>query len=216
MLTPNKEIYLQINPSGYKMMRMRDQNKMLAQLKPKVLARDHNTCQFCAYTGIPAQMLVVNLDGNYNNNDINNLICSCSICSRCVLLGSFEAEGDQNSVERLIICNELSQTQLNHLYRVLLVSMSDPNLEHYEVAKSIFRSLRSRANLVDDLFGANTSDTRVFVQLVLDSGISQHANLRPILNNLRYFPTRHSFKKEWPLWREQLKHLISKDINIKL
>lgn len=209
-----RELYLQINPSGWKMMRMRDRNKAFTSTLLKILQRDNNTCQFCGFAGIQKQMYVVNIDGNYNNNVANNMCCSCSICTRCVLLGSFEAGDEQDSVERLIICNELSQVQLNHIYRVLLTSMANPSLGQAEVAKTLFRSLRNRANLVDELFGANASDTRVFSQAVFDSGISEHKNLRHILQNLRYLPTRNSFYKEWPLWKNQLKSQLATDIKM--
>lgn len=210
-----RELYLQINPSGLRMMRMRDRHRIFTPIKTKILSRDNLTCQFCGFKASLQQMNVVNLDGNYNNNNIQNLCTACSICSRVMLIGSFEAVNDQDSVERLIICNELSQVQLNHLYRVLLTSMSDATLEQAEVAKTVFRSLRNRAALVDDMFGKNTSDTRVFVQSIFDSGVSNHDNLRAILRNLRYFPTRYSFHDEWPLWRHQLKEQISTDIKIR-
>jgi len=211
-----KELYLQINPSGWKMMRMRDRHKAFAPVRSKILSRDNNTCVYCGFAGQSNQMYVVNYDGNYNNNQISNLFTACSVCTRCVLIGSYETTDDQDSVERLIICAELTQVQLNHLYRVLLVSMSDPMLEQCEVAKTIFRSLRNRANLVDEMFGKNASDTRVFTQSILDSGVSTHENLRGILQNLRYLPTRHSFHKEWPLWKTQLRDKISEEIKIKL
>jgi intracellular multiplication protein IcmJ len=210
-----RELYLQINPSGLRMMKMRDRHDAFASTKTKILARDNITCQFCGFKGIEQQMNVVNLDGNYNNNSVQNLCIACSICSRAMLLGSFEAANEQDSVERLIICNELSQVQLNHLYRVLLTSMSDATLEQCEIAKTIFRSLRNRAVLVDEMFGKNASDTRVFAQSVFDSGVSSHNNLRVILQNLRYFPTRHSFYEEWPLWKKQLREQVSNDIKIR-
>ncbi len=208
------ELYLQINPSGWKMMLMRDRQEAFFTTKAKIIARDSNTCQFCNFIGIAKQMYVVNLDGDYNNNVAKNLVCACSICTRCVLIGSFEEVNNEASVERLIICNELSQVQLNHLYRVLLTSMSTPSLPQAEISKTVFRSFRNRGNLVDELFGNNASDTRVFSQAVFDSGLASHKNLRTILQNVRYFPTRSSFRREWPLWRKQLTNSIEKDIKI--
>lgn len=210
-----RQLYLQINPSGWKMMRMRDRNKSFAPIASKILTRDANTCQYCGYSGLAKQMKIMARDGNYNNNKPDNLVCACSICTRCFLVGSFESADEQDSVERLIICNELSQVQLNHLYRVLLTSMSDATLEQHEVAKTIFRSLRNRAILVDEMFGKNASDTRVFVQSVLDSGVGNHQNMRAILQNLRYLPTRYSFHNEWQIWRTQLADKIAEDIKIR-
>lgn len=210
-----RELYLQINPSGLRMMRMRDRDRAFAPIKAKIIARDNTMCQFCGFKATEQQLNVVNLDGNYNNNSTQNLCAACSICSRSLLIGSYEAANDQDSVERLIICNELSQVQLNHLYRILLTSMSDATLEQHEISKTIFRSLRNRAALVDDMFGKNASDTRVFVQSVFDSGVSNHDNLRVILQNLRYFPTRQSFHDEWPIWKKQLREQLSKDIKIR-
>lgn len=206
------ELYLQINPGGLKMMRMRDRNPAFKSIRKQVLLRDKLTCQFCSFRGEGRQMNIINLDGDYNNNQPTNMCTTCSICSRCLLIGSFEATSESDSVERLIICNELSQVQLNHLYRVLLASMSDASLKHSETAKSIFRSLRNRASLVDNMFGKNASDTRVFVQSVLDSGVSEHKNLRYILQNLRYFPARSSFHNEWALWKPYLKKHCIDDI----
>lgn len=210
-----RELYLQINPGGLRAMQMRDRNKAFGPIRSKIISRDKSSCQFCGFRGNPEQMKIMNLDGNYNNNNTSNLCTTCSLCSRCLLLGTFEADSEQDSVERLIICNELSQVQLNHLYRVLLTSMSDATLEQCEVAKTIFRSLRNRASLVDEMFGKNASDTRVFVQSVFDSGVSNHQNLRGILQNLRYFPTRYSFHDEWGLWKSQLREQISKEIDIR-
>lgn len=206
------DLYLTINPGGHKMMRMRNREKAFLPIRKMVLQRDKSICQFCEFEGLPKQMQVVNLDGDYNNNKSSNLVTACSICTRCMLLGSFETSGEHDSVERLIICNELSQVQLNHLYRVLLTSMSDSSLEQHETAKSIFRSLRNRAGLVDEMFGKNASDTRVFVQSVLDSGVGGHRNLRYILQNLRYFPSRNSFHNEWALWKNYLNQNISTDL----
>lgn len=210
-----RQLYLQINPSGLRMMQMRDRQAAFDSTRNRVIANKNSTCEFCGFKGMPQQMKIINLDGNYNNNTASNLCCTCSICARCLLIGSFEANDDQEAVERLIICNELSQVQLNHLYRVLLTSMSDATLEQSEIAKTAFRGLRNRATLVDDMFGRNASDTRVFVQSVLDSGVSEHQNLRSILQNLRYFPTRYSFHDEWNLWRTQLQEQLSKDIIIR-
>lgn len=209
-----RELYLQINPSGQKMMDARDRNRTFEPIRARIMARDKSTCQFCGFIATDSQIKILNIDGNYNNNNPRNLISACSICARCMLIGSFESGAEQESVERLIVCNELSQVQLNHLYRVLLTSMSDPTLEQCEVSKTIFRSLRNRAALVDEMFGRNASDTRVFVQSVFDSGVSQHKNLRPVLQNLRYLPTRHSFHDEWELWKKQLRNQISQDIKI--
>ena len=209
-----RELYLQINPSGWKMMQMRNRNQALNSLLNQILTRDNNTCQFCGFVGMAKQMNIINIDGNYNNNTANNMCCSCSICARCVMIGSFEATDNQESVERLIICNELSQVQLNHIYRVLLTSMANSILPQAEVAKTLFRSFRSRANLVDELFGANASDTRVFSQAVFDSGISDHKNFRLILQNVRYFPTRQSFYREWPLWKTQVKQNLAPDVKM--
>jgi hypothetical protein len=121
---------------------------------------------------------------------------------------------NQDSVERLIICNELSQIQLNHIYRIILASMANSTLAQAEVAKTLYRSFRNRANLVDEMFGANASDTRVFCQAVFDSGISTHQNLRMVLQNVRYLPARHSFHREWKIWRTQLRQAINPEIKI--
>lgn len=211
-----RKLYLQINHAGAKMMQMRDRNKAFYPIKISILKRDKLTCQFCNFHGIEQQMKIVALDGNYNNNNPKNLLTACSICTRCLLIGSFEASGEHDSVERLIICNELSQVQLNHLYRVLLYSMSDPNLEHCETAKTVFRSLRNRAVLVDEMFGKDASDTRIFMQSVLDSEVASHKNLRGILDNLRYFPSRNSFHNEWSLWGKQLAKAVNTKLKIRL
>ena len=60
--------------------------------------------------------------------------------------------------------------------------------------------MRHRASVVDKMFGENSSDTKVFLQSVLDSNLQKNQNMQQILKYLRFFPGRTSFRAEWQSW----------------
>ena len=78
--------------------------------------------------------------------------------------------------------------------------MESNNSQYQDIAKSFYRCLRHRASVVDKMFGENSSDTKVFLQSVLDSNLQKNQNMQQILKYLRFFPGRTSFRAEWQSW----------------
>jgi intracellular multiplication protein IcmJ len=78
---------LMASPGAWRLYSARKSDARFRLYETKVLQRDAYTCQFC---GFQAQIHqdVINLDGNYNNNKIDNLVTACCFCAQCFFLES--------------------------------------------------------------------------------------------------------------------------------
>lgn len=198
------DISLEINPFGWNLKQQRLKSKAFLEIKTKFIAYKDNTCDLCNYKSKAKYLSVVNKNGNYRDNKGSNFNLACSICTACHFIGSYQSSSDTESVDRLIYCPEISQVQLNQMYRVLFVAMESNNSKYKDIAKSFYRSLRHRANLVDKMFGDNSSDCRIFLQSVMDSNLLKSTNIKKVLKYLRFFPGRSSFREEWAVWEDDL------------
>jgi len=52
------------------------------------------------------------------------------------------------------------------------------------------------------MFGENSSDSKIFLQSVMDSNLIKNPNMKKVLSYLRYFPGRTSFREEWGSWMD--------------
>lgn len=104
---------------------------------------------------------VVNLDGNYRNNHIDNMVTACLLCLQCGFLGV------PHLGHKIILLPQISQVEVMHLSRVLFCAMN-MSKEYSELAKTIYRQLRQLADPVETAFGKDTSKSDVFGQGMID------------------------------------------------
>jgi intracellular multiplication protein IcmJ len=137
----------------------------------RVFRRDHYTCQYCGFQAEQLQE-VVNIDGNYRNNRLDNLVTACSFCAQCFFL-EVVGKGDFGG-GTLIYLPEMSQTELNALTHVLFTAMASGNSADEINAKNTYRSLRLRSQVVEQELGEGLSSPSLYGHLLIDAQINPH------------------------------------------
>jgi len=164
----------------------------------KIFARDHHTCRFCGFRANTDQH-IINYDGNYNNNKINNLVTACCFCAQCFFLESVGVGGYGGGT--LIYCPELTQAELHALCHVIFCAMTN-DTGYKNTAQSIYRALKTRADVVEAKFGEGTSDPSILGHLLIDAHFTQQEQTKPLFHEIRLLPSRAKFRKQIERWAE--------------
>src|SRR3989338_7623896 len=157
-------LQLAVNLSGWRIFAKRKEDKAFLPVARRVFERDAYTCQYCGFQAKEYQE-IVNIDCNYFNNKLTNMMTTCCFCTQCLFLqaiGLDEAGGGQ-----LIYLPEMSQADLNSFCHVLFCAMGN-NTGYQDSAQSIYRSFKFRSQLIENKFGAGTSNPSTFGQLLLE------------------------------------------------
>ncbi len=162
-------------------------------LRDQVFKRDYYTCQFCGFQAQEHQE-VINLDGNYRNNRLNNLVTSCIFCAQT---GFLEVVGSSYGGGKLVYLPELSQTELNSFCHVLFCAMTNKT-SYMNTAQTAYRNFRLRSHPVEEKFGEGSSAPATFCQLLLNNDCNP-AKLN-LFNNIRLLPSYARFKAELENW----------------
>ncbi len=190
------QLDLQAVPGAWRLYSARKADIKFKTYTAKILQRDNYTCQFC---GFKAKLFqdVVNLDNNYKNNKSANLVTSCCFCAQCFFLESVGVGGYGGGT--LILLPELSQADVNSLCHVLFCAIT--NDTGYKIsAQEIYRSLKSRSQLIEGKYGEGTSDPAIFGQLVIDSESTDSVLMNKIFVDIRLLPSRAQFRKQIENW----------------
>lgn len=162
----------------------------------KVFERDKYTCQFCGFQARLHQE-VVNLDGNYMNNRMANMITSCCFCSQCFFVESVGVGGYGGGT--LIYLPELTQPELNSLCHVLFCAIT--NDTGYKISsQTIYRSFKYRSQPVEEKFGEGTSDPSIFGQLLIDAEQTSNSVTSNLFKDIRLLPSRAKFRMQIEAW----------------
>jgi intracellular multiplication protein IcmJ len=165
--------------------------------KLKVFRRDNYTCQFCGFQA-SMYMDVLNLDNNYRNNRLSNMVTACPYCSQCFFLemvGKLDFGGG-----KVIHLPDMTQNQLNALCHVLFCAIANAT-DYTAEAQNILNSLRLRANVVEDQLGKNLSDPSMLAQMIIDTPFDDKPNVQKnLLKDLRLLPSKKCFAKQIEQW----------------
>jgi intracellular multiplication protein IcmJ len=190
------ELQLAVNLNGWRLFVRRRDDKAFLPVAEKIFQRDGYTCQFCGFQAREFQE-VVNLDGNYANNKLNNMITSCCFCSQCLFI---ESTGlDEMGGGQLIYLPEMSQADLNSFCHVLFCAMGN-GTGYQDSAQAIYRSFKFRAQPIENKFGAGTSNPSTFGQLILEYQQTNPELAVDILKDLRLLPAYTKFKVQLEAW----------------
>lgn len=190
------EIKLVASPSAWRLYSARKADPRFASYQTKVFQRDKYTCQFCGFQAKIYQD-IVNIDGDYNNNKLTNMVTSCCFCAQCFFIESVGVGGYGGGT--LIYLPELTQAELNSLSHVLFCAITN-DTGYKNSAQTIYRSFKFRSQVVEDKFGEGTSDPSIFGHLLIDSGPISDENLAKIFNNIKLLPSRAKFRKQIESW----------------
>lgn len=190
------KLSLHASPGAWRMYSARKMDIKFKSFEQKILVRDRYTCQFCGFQARTYQE-IMNVDGNFSNNQPNNLITACCFCSQCFFMESVGIGGYGGGT--LIYLPELSQTELNSFCHVLFCAITN-NTGYKTSAQALYRSFKFRSQAVEDKFGEGTSDPSIFGHLLIESGHIGDDISKKILANLRLLPSRAKFRKQIEHW----------------
>lgn len=191
------DIQLLADVNAYKLYSIRQADKKFNTFKESVIKRDKSTCSYCTFKA-HQHMTVINNDGNYQNNSMENLVTACLFCAQCHFLpfvGKVEGTGGV-----LIHLPDMSQSDLNALCHVLFCTMYH-KAKYHENAEKIYKSLKLRSKLIDDCWGEGLSKPSHFGQMIIDTPSEKIKSVKhEILSQIRLLPSYKAFASEIDIW----------------
>lgn len=190
------QLKLMASPGAWRLYSARKSDPKFQLYEKRVLQRDQYTCQFCGFQARVYQD-VVNLDGNYYNNKVDNLVTSCCFCAQCFFLESVGVGGYGGGT--LVYIPEMTQAELNVLCHVLFCAITN-DTGYKSSAQTIYLGFKVRSQQIEDKFGEGTSDPAIFGHLLIDSGIIEPEKLTAMMNGIRLLPSRARFRMQIESW----------------
>jgi intracellular multiplication protein IcmJ len=190
------DLQLAVNLNGWRIFVKRREDKAFLPVEEKIFGRDNYTCQYCGFQAKEYQE-IVNLDGSYTNNKFSNLITACCFCSQCLFIESIGL--DDMGGGQLVFLPDMSQAELNSFCHVLFCAMGN-GTGYQETAQSIYRSFKFRSQLIENKFGAGTSNPSVLGQLILEQQARGEEEKINVLKDLRLLPSYTKFKVQLDAW----------------
>lgn len=190
------ELKLAVNLEGWRIFVRRREDKPFLPVAEQVYTRDNYTCQYCGFQAKQYQE-IVNLDGNYANNKLSNMVTACCFCSQCLFIQSVGV--DEMGGGQLIYLPEITQADLNSFCHVLFCAMGN-GTGYQDSAQAIYRSFKFRSQQVENKFGSGTSNPATFGQLILEYKAKNPELPETILQNICLLPSYTKFKTQLDAW----------------
>ena len=200
---------LSIIPGAWRIFVKRKADHAFLKFSEKVLTRDNYTCQFCGFQAHDYQE-IINLDQNYSNNKLSNLVTACCFCAQCFFVESVSV--GKYGGGTLVWLPEIPQATLNSFCHVLFCAVAN-DTGYKSSAQAIYRSFKFRAQIVEENLGEGCSNPAVLGQLYLDTAPTDQNLLSKMLDNgVRMLPSRGGFKSQVDHWAATaLKELAAED-----
>lgn len=190
------ELKLVATPGAWRLYSARQSDPRFKLYEKRIFQRDQYRCQFCGFQARLYQD-VINLDGNYNNNEMSNVVTACCFCSQCFFIESVGVGGYGGGT--LIYLPELSQAELNSLCHVLFCAITN-DTGYKSTAQTIYLGFKVRSQQVEDKFGEGTSDPAILGHLLIDSAPIPENKMTQIYQGIRLLPSRAKFRKQIEGW----------------
>lgn len=197
---------LKIQPGNWRVFAARKTHRTFVSFSEKVFRRDNFTCQFCGFQAREFQE-AINLDQNYYNNKLANVVTACCFCAQCFFL---ESVGVSYGGGTLIYLPDITQANLNSFCHVLFCAITN-DTGYRSTAQSVYRTFKFRSQVVEQQFGEGTSDPSIFAQLLFDTQ-QDLANHKDLLIHLRLLPSRARFRKQIEHWAASALQELSSEI----
>lgn len=193
-----RNLVLAAKESAWRLFMVRRADPSFVTYQNKILIRDDYTCQYCGFRAEELQE-IVNIDGDYRNNRLTNLITACSLCAQCCFLeaiGSSDFGGGS-----LVYLPEMTQSQLNALCHVLFASFLRGN-NHCSQAKNLYRSLRLRAQIIEKQLGEGMSNPALYGRILIDGSYELKESVSAeLLECIRVLPQWTRFVCQVARWQ---------------
>lgn len=197
MLSGLHDIKLTATESNWRLFMVRKGDAGFQAFQDKVFQRDQHICQYCGFQS-KHFMEVLNRDGNYRRNQIDNLLTTCPLCAQCFFL---EAVGRSDfGGGSLIYLPEMNQGELNGLCHVLFASLITNSSFNTET-KNIYRSLKLRTQPLEKELGEGMSNPAMYGQMLVDGHHEERYALHEkICEHARVLPDLHKFARQVETW----------------
>lgn len=194
------KLSLRLGEGAWNLYAKRQADSGFETFSKSVFERDNNHCHFCGFSS-SIHMMVINLDHDYSNNKMSNLVTVCPFCQQCLFL---EACGKlQLGGGTVIYLPEMSQEQLNALCHVLFAAIINGSV-HARVADTYLQSLKLRASYVEKTYGKNMSNPAFLGQMIVDTpGLKREDVEKHILQNLKVLPSLELFQDRVVAWAKE-------------
>ncbi len=192
------DLHLAVNLTGWRIFVKRKEDKAFQSVVRRIFDRDIYTCQYCAFQAKEFQE-VVNIDGNYLNNKLSNMITACCFCTQCLFLQSVGL--DEMGGGQLIYLPEMSQADVNSFCHVLFCAMGN-STGYQDSAQTLYRSLKFRSQIIENKFGSGTSQPHIFGQMLLEYHARFPDKKTDVLANVRMLPSNTKFKIQLDAWAQ--------------
>ncbi|WP_138437910.1 HNH endonuclease [Marinobacter shengliensis] len=145
-----KPIILSVKRSKFRMddARSTDMDRAYLDIRPTILKRDNDTCQFCALR-MPGKMEVHHISGEHDKHEHSNLITACRLCHLAHHIGYV---GVKNGGV-LIRLPGIQQAELNHLVRTLWIGEDSNLLRVKDRCTSLLRTLEAASSGAEAMLG---------------------------------------------------------------
>ncbi len=190
------ELILRASADAWRLFSARKSDGQFKTFEQKVLERDQYTCHFCGFQAKVFQE-IVNLDGNFRNNKISNLVTACVFCTQCFFLESIGLGGFGGGI--LVYLPELTQAEVNSICHVLFCAITN-NSAYKNTAQNIYLNFKLRSSMVDNKFGEGASEPAHFGHLLIDAAHVGQEKLLKITEGLRLLPSRARFRTQIETW----------------
>ena len=194
--TEKPKLKLTASPGAWRLYSARKADPRFKSYEKKVFERDGYRCHFCGFQAKLYQD-VVNLDGNFTNNKLSNLVTACCFCSQCFFVESVGVGGYGGGT--LIYLPEFTQEALNSFCHVLFCAITN-DTGYKSTAQVIYRNFKFRSQNVEEKFGEGTSDPAIVGQLMIDTGHYSDNVSQTLFTNIRLLPSRAKFRKQIEHW----------------
>lgn len=172
-------------------------DKKFDAFKKRVFQRDRHTCVYCGFQS-QHDMCVVNFDGQYKNNTIDNLVTACPFCMQVNFLPFVGKDGASGGT--LIHLPDMRQADLNGLCHVLFCAIENQT-DYAERAQKIYNSLRLCADPIEQQWGKGLSQPNMMGQMLIDTPLEDQAHWKQtVLKDLRLLPSQSAFKEQIERW----------------
>jgi intracellular multiplication protein IcmJ len=187
---------LRASPDSWRLFSSRKADENFLPYEKRVFTRDDYRCRYCGFQAKTYQE-IVNIDGNFRNNKLDNLATSCIFCAQCFFLESIGIGGFGGGI--LIYMPEMSQVEINSICHVLFCAISN-NSGYKSVAQNIYLNFKMRSEMIENVFGEGASDPSSFGHLMIDSLHFGQEKLHHLMHGIRLLPTRGKFRIQIESW----------------